>query len=348
VLHLASPDPLHSECSLTAMAKPKLTGPRPDWLKVRIRAGDAFEQVGRMINDLSLHTVCQEARCPNVFECWSEGTATFMILGDICTRHCGFCAVGKGKPGALDPDEPRHVGEAVGRLGVKHAVVTSVNRDELPDGGANHFAETIRWIRKLNPGTRVEVLIPDFCGDEAALDTVLAARPDVLNHNTETVPRLYKRVRPDAKYEQSLQLLSRAHAWKSSSPLLTKSGVMVGLGETIDELLQTFRDLSQTGCDILTVGQYLAPTPKHIPIERYYSPDEFSELKREALNIGFRYVESGPLVRSSYHAGRHADRSESEPYGEDPIFFGASKPSAPSAHGPLVQIVRKNEDRSTT
>jgi lipoyl synthase len=307
---------------LIAMAKPKLTGPRPEWLKVRIRAGEGFERVNQMIGELGLHTVCQEARCPNIFECWSEGTATFMILGDVCTRHCGFCAVSKGKPKALDPDEPRHVGEAVRRLGVKHAVVTSVNRDELPDGGALHFEQTIHWIRRLNPGTRIEVLIPDFCGSEEALNVVLAARPDVLNHNTETVARLYKHVRPDAKYEQSLELLRRAHARKLEQPLLTKSGLMVGLGETVDELVGTFRDVAATGCDILTVGQYLAPTPRHIPIEKYYSPDEFAFLKAEALALGFRYVEAGPLARSSYHAGRHTQgiASAAYDYGNDPVF----------------------------
>jgi lipoic acid synthetase len=296
------------------MAKPKLTGPRPEWLKIRIRANETFQSVNQMISDLSLHTVCQEARCPNIFECWSEGTATFMILGDICTRHCGFCAVGKGKPLALDPDEPRHVGEAVRQLGVKHAVVTSVNRDELPEGGALHFAQTIHWIRLLNPATRVEVLIPDFCGNEEALNIVLRARPDVLNHNTETVPRLYKRVRPDAKYLQSLELLRRAHEQKTEQPLLTKSGLMVGLGETVEELLETFGDIAATGCDILTVGQYLAPTPRHIPIEKYYSPGEFVYLKSEALAMGFRYVEAGPLVRSSYHAGRHTQGAQTQDY----------------------------------
>jgi lipoyl synthase len=310
------------------VAKPKLTGPRPEWLKVRIHAGETFDRVTRMINDLSLHTVCQEARCPNIFECWGEGTATFMILGDVCTRHCGFCAVTKGKPVALDPDEPRHVGEAVNRLGVRHAVVTSVNRDELPDGGALHFAQTIHWIRRLNPGTRVEVLIPDFCGNRGALDMVLAARPDVLNHNTETVPRLYKRVRPDARYEQSMELLRRAHARKSEWPMLTKSGLMVGLGETVEELIETFRDLSGTGCDILTVGQYLAPTPRHIPIEKYYSPEEFARLREEALALGFRYVEAGPLVRSSYHAGRHTDAAAND-YSNDAVF---------STITPLIQL----------
>lgn len=276
-------------------------------MKVRIRADGNFERVSTLISDLSLHTVCQEARCPNIFECWGEGTATFMILGDICTRHCGFCAVGKGRPKPLDPDEPRHVGEAVRRLGVRHAVVTSVNRDELPDGGSAHFAETIRWIRKLNPDCRVEVLIPDFCGNESALNTVLEAGPDVLNHNVETVPRLYKRVRPDARYEQSLELLRRARRSDPELTMLTKSGLMAGLGETVDELISTFRDIRDAGCDILTVGQYLSPTPKHIPIERYYSPDEFGYLKAEALRVGFRFVEAGPLVRSSYHAGRHTE-----------------------------------------
>lgn len=315
------------------MAKPKLNGPRPEWLKVRIRANDTFDGVNRMINDLSLHTVCQEARCPNIFECWSEGTATFMILGDVCTRHCGFCAVGKGKPLALDPDEPRHVGEAVRQLGVRHAVVTSVNRDELPDGGAGHFTQTIHWIRRLNPEVRVEVLIPDFCGNEQALKTVLDARPDVLNHNTETVKRLYRHVRPDAKYEQSLELLRRAHARKAEYPLLTKSGLMAGLGESVDELLEAFRDIAATGCDILTVGQYLAPTPKHIPIEKYYSPDEFAGLKQQALAMGFRYVEAGPLVRSSYHAGRHAEGTHAaNDYSNHSVF------SQPFPTVPLIRL----------
>jgi lipoic acid synthetase len=323
------------------MAKPKLQGPRPEWLKVRIRANQEFDRVNDLIKDLSLHTVCQEARCPNIFECWAEGTATFMILGDICTRHCGFCAVGKGRPGTLDPDEPRHVGEAVKQLGVKHAVVTSVNRDELSDGGADHFAQTIRWIRRLNPGTRVEVLIPDFCGNENALNIVLESRPDVLNHNTETVARLYKKVRPDAKYEQSLELLRRADSRKQEYPLLTKSGVMVGLGEELGELLETFGDIAGTGCDILTVGQYLAPTPRHIPIEKYYSPDEFEYLKSKALGMGFRYVESGPLVRSSYHAGRHTRGAEAAPdYGSDPIF---SRDSDSIERQSLVQLKGRDQ-----
>jgi lipoic acid synthetase len=326
------------------MAKPKLEGPRPDWLKVRIQANDAFERVNELIKDLRLHTVCQEARCPNIFECWSEGTATFMILGDICTRHCGFCAVGKGKPGTLDADEPRHVGEAVRQLGVRHAVITSVNRDELPDGGADHFAQTINWVRQLNPGVRVEVLIPDFCGNEQALNGVLTARPDVLNHNTETVSRLYKRVRPDAKYEQSLELLRRAHARKQDYSLQTKSGLMVGLGEDFSELLETFRDIAETGCDILTVGQYLAPTARHIPIERYYTPDEFAHLKSEALSMGFRYVEAGPLVRSSYHAGRHNRTADTTPvaHGSDSVLAAESQGFEIT---PLVQLQGRDQAR---
>ena len=320
------------------MAQPKLTGPRPAWLKVRIHSGATFDRVNQMITDLSLHTVCQEARCPNIFECWGDGTATFMILGDICTRHCGFCAVTKGKAGPLDPNEPRNVGEAVRRLGVRHAVVTSVNRDDLPDGGSRHFAETINWIRHLNPGCRVEGLIPDFCGNPEALDTVLEARPDVLNHNTETVPRLYKRVRPDAIYEQSMEVLRRASARKAEWPLLTKSGLMVGLGESIDELVATFHDIKETGCEILTVGQYLAPTPRHIPIERYYTPDEFALLKAEAQAAGFRYVEAGPLVRSSYHAGRHT--GESTNYDADPAFDPQNPETSFLPPLPLVQLKR--------
>ncbi len=326
------------------MAKPKLTGPRPEWLKVKISTGDSFQRINEMINDLSLHTVCQEARCPNIFECWNEGTATFMIMGDVCTRHCGFCAVTKGKPLALDREEPRHVGEAVRRMGVRHAVVTSVNRDELADGGAWHFAETISWIRKLNPSTRIEVLIPDFCGNEEALNLVLNARPEVLNHNTETVPRLYKRVRPDANFEQSLEVLARAHKRKSDYPLLTKTGLMVGLGETVDELLETFLEIRKTGCDILTVGQYLAPTPKYIPIEKYYTPDEFTYLREAAMKMGFRYVESGPLVRSSYHAGRHTRGAsgeaefEANDYSQDPLFQTWTSSITTHPTQPLIQL----------
>lgn len=284
---------------------------KPEWLKIRFNAGDEFQQVARMVNDLTLNTVCQEARCPNIYECFSNRTATFMLLGDVCTRHCGFCAVSKGKPRLVDESEPRHVAEAVARLGLRHAVVTAVNRDDLDDGGASQFAATIREIRRLNPDCKVEVLIPDFQGNWEALDVVLDARPDVLNHNTETVKALYKRVRPDARYAQSMELLSRAAARRDPGfPLLTKSGIMCGLGETREELLETVRDLRSVDCDILTLGQYLRPTMRHLPVERFYSPDEFSELRDIALEMGFRYVESGPLVRSSYHAHNHAPTGE--------------------------------------
>jgi lipoic acid synthetase len=273
---------------------------RPEWLKVRFPAGPNYERLRELMRAKDLHTVCEEARCPNIGECWSRGTATFMILGDTCTRACGFCAVSSGKPGALDPGEPARVGLAVQRMGLRHAVITSVNRDDVPDGGASLFAETIRWVRRLSPGTTVEVLIPDFLGVRDALATVLAAQPEILNHNTETVPRLYPSVRFKARYERSLELLQRA---KELDPgALTKSGLMVGLGETKDELLKVFRDLAALGVDILTVGQYLKPTPKHLDVVRFWHPDEFAELKTEALALGFRHVECGPLVRSSYHA----------------------------------------------
>ncbi len=235
----------------------------------------------------------------------------------------------------MDTDEPRHVGEAVRRLAVSHAVVTSVNRDEMPDGGAGHFAQTISWIRKLNPACTIEVLIPDFLGNQDALNTVVDAKPDILNHNTETVPRLYKRVRPDARYDQSMELLRRAHLRKSERLFLTKSGVMAGLGETVDELIETFRDIRATGCDILTVGQYMSPTPKHIPIEKYYSPEEFGTLEREAVAMGFRFVEAGPLVRSSYHAGRHVEKIQHG--GQDEANLEASKPY-PSPSRNLVHL----------
>jgi lipoic acid synthetase len=279
--------------------------PRPPWLKVRHVDNATYAGVLELVEKKHLNTVCQEARCPNIFECWGvEKTATFMLMGDVCTRHCGFCAVTQGVGRPLDPEEPRHVAEAVAALGVAHAVVTSVNRDELPDGGAAHFAATIGGIRRLAPGVTVEVLIPDFLGDEAALNTVLAARPEVLNHNTETVERLYRRVRPDAIYERSLQLLARAARFRDAEmpELRVKSGIMVGLGETLAEVLATLRDLRASGTDAVTIGQYLQPHAKRLPIERYYTPDEFEELKRAGEGLGFSRVESGPLVRSSYHA----------------------------------------------
>ncbi|HEY3348699.1 MAG TPA: lipoyl synthase [Thermoanaerobaculia bacterium] len=283
--------------------------PRPEWLKVRVPASGSESEIARLVEDKSLNTVCQEARCPNLAECWGvERTATFMLMGDVCTRHCGFCAVTQGIGRPLDPEEPRHVAEAVRTLGVAHAVVTSVNRDELPDGGAAHFAATIRAIRALTPGVTVEVLIPDFLGSGAALDVVLDEAPEVLNHNTETVERLYRRVRPDAIYARSLELLTRAakrrDEEKRKTSLKVKSGVMVGLGETREELRATLRDLRSSGVDVVTVGQYLQPHARRLPIERYYTPQEFEEIRREGEEMGFSRVESGPLVRSSYHARR--------------------------------------------
>ncbi len=281
--------------------------PRPEWLKVRLYDNETSRGIAELVADKRLNTVCQEARCPNLFECWGvDKTATFMLMGDVCTRHCGFCAVAQGAGKPLDPEEPRHVAEAVKTLGVQHAVVTSVNRDELPDGGASHFAATIREIRALTPSVTIEVLIPDFLGSEAALDTVLAERPEVLNHNTETVERLYRRVRPDAIYARSLELLRRAGTRKNEEKvsMKVKSGVMVGLGETREELRATLRDLRECSVDVVTVGQYLQPHARRLPIERYYTPQEFEEIREEGEEMGFALVESGPLVRSSYHARR--------------------------------------------
>lgn len=278
---------------------------KPEWLKARAPMGENFHELKVLARSLGLHTVCESARCPNIGECWNHRTATFMLLGDVCTRRCGFCAVPKGRPGPIDQDEPRRVADAVATLGLRHAVVTSVNRDDDNLGGARIFAETIRQIRRRAPGCRVEVLIPDFQGDEESLRAVLDARPDVLNHNTETVPRLYRTVRSGARYQRSLDLLARA---KQLAPaMVTKSGLMAGLGESMDELLAVFRDLAARGVDILTVGQYLRPTLDHLPVARYYTPDEFRSLKEEAMAMGFRHVESGPLVRSSYHAHEHTD-----------------------------------------
>jgi len=277
-------------------------GRKPPWLKVRFPGGEDYVRLKKLMRRGGLHTVCEEAHCPNIGECWDAGTATFMILGDTCTRACGFCAIKTGRPGALDNLEPMRVANAVHEMGIAHAVVTSVNRDDQPDGGAGIFAETIRWIRRLSPETSVEVLIPDFLGDEDALATVCAAQPEILNHNTESVPRLYPRVRPKARYERSLGLLRRA---KELDPgTVTKSGVMVGLGETRYELRQVFADLAGCGVEVLTVGQYLRPSAKHLPIDRYYAPSEFDDLREDALALGFSHVESGPLVRSSYHAER--------------------------------------------
>jgi len=285
--------------------EPQIRQPKPSWLRAKAPGGENFHNLKRLARGLGLHTVCESAQCPNIGECWHHGTATFMLLGDVCTRRCGFCAVPKGRPEAIDWQEPTRVAEAVATLGLKHAVITSVNRDDDNLGGARIFAETIRQIRELIPECRVEVLIPDFQGMNEALQIVLDARPDVLNHNTETVPRLYRVVRSGARYERTLRLLENAK--KFSPGMVTKSGVMVGLGETITELVDVFRDLGSRGVDILTVGQYLRPSRDHLPIARFYTPDEFRSLKDAALQHGFRHVESGPLVRSSYHAHEHAD-----------------------------------------
>ncbi len=290
--------PMH-EVHAASEAEPKRR--RPEWLKVRVPGGEQYTTIKSLIGQQRLHTVCEEARCPNMGECWSAGTATFMILGDTCTRSCGFCAVKTGRPGTLDWDEPRRVADAVKQMGLRHAVITSVNRDERKDGGAPIFAESIRLIREAVPGCKIEVLIPDFKGSEEALNIVLDAKPDVLNHNVETVPRIYRIVRPQAKYKQSLELLHRA----KMRGFLTKSGMMVGIGEEPDEVLQVMRDLCHVECDILTIGQYLQPTKNHLPIERFVHPDEFTMYREEGKKMGFKHVESGPLVRSSYHAEKH-------------------------------------------
>src|SRR5438128_5377593 len=274
-------------------------GVRPEWLKIRVPGGLDQLPVSQLMNVLALNTVSQEARCPNIFECWNAGTATFMVLGEICTRRCTFCAVGKGKPLIADGDEPRRVAEAVERMGVKHAVITMVNRDDMPDGGAEHIAQTVRAVRERT-GAAVEVLISDLEGNRDALRVVIASQPEVLAHNIETVPRLYAQVRPVAKYDRSLQVL----CWAREDGMLTKSSLMLGLGETEDEILAVARDLREAGVSIFTMGQYLAPTERHHPVRRYYTPEEFAELGKQALQLGFQHVESAPLVRSSYMAHR--------------------------------------------
>jgi lipoic acid synthetase len=285
---------------------PPSVHPRPDWLRVKFFGGERYQDLKRIMRTLDLHTVCESARCPNMGECWEHGTATFMILGDICTRACGFCAVPSGKPaGPPDEEEPFRVAEAVARMGLRYAVVTSVNRDDQPDGGSKIFARTIQEIRNRVPGCKVEVLIPDFRGNWGALNAVLAVKPDVLNHNTETVPRLYRQVRKGAAYERSLELLRRAKEMHPDVP--TKTGLMLGLGEEPEEVLETMRDLAAQGTDILTLGQYLQPTREHLPVIRFVHPDEFAEYKRRGEEMGFKHVEAGPLVRSSYHAFDQAE-----------------------------------------
>jgi lipoic acid synthetase len=281
---------------------------RPEWLKVRIGAGENFSDLKQLMRGLDLHTVCEEAHCPNIGECWGHRTATFMILGRVCTRACAYCAVETGLPEGLDRFEPQRVALAVKKMGLRHAVITSVQRDDLPDGGAEVFAATVRRVRALNPGCTVELLIPDFKGSEAALATVLEELPDILNHNIETVPRLFKRARPGGRYARSIEVLARSKRIAPSVP--TKSGLMVGLGETIEEVRETLRDLRSVGVEIVTIGQYLQPSKQHLPIDRYVHPDEFAALKDYALSLGFAHCESGPLVRSSYHAHEQAARAE--------------------------------------
>ena len=284
-------------------------GVRPEWLKIRV-PGDLDQlPVSKLMNDLALNTVCQEARCPNIFECWNAGTATFMILGEICTRRCTFCAVGKGKPLAADRDEPRRVAEAVKKMGVKHAVITMVNRDDMPDGGAEQMAETVVAVRK-ETGANVEVLVSDFEGDREAVRSVIASRPEVFAHNIETVPRLYLQVRPMAKYQRSLDILRWASEERFDG-MFTKSSIMLGLGETEDEIMEVAKDLRNAGVDIFTMGQYLAPTGNHHPVRKYYTPEEFTLLGNRARALGFHHVESAPLVRSSYMAHRAVDTVQS-------------------------------------
>lgn len=278
----------------------------PSWIRVRLSQGPNYTEVKGLLAGLSLHTVCQEARCPNMGECFESRTATLLILGPVCTRHCRFCAVEGGRPMPPDAQEPRHVAEAVRTLGLRHAVITSVTRDDLPDGGASQFARVITAIREESPGCSVEVLVPDFQGSASALDAVLEAGPDILNHNLETVPRLHPLVRPQAGYDRSLELLDRA---KEHGGCLTKSGLMVGVGESRDELLEVMADLREAGCELLTIGQYLRPSPQHLPIVRYYEPEEFDGLAAEGRALGFRHVEAGPLVRSSYHARQQLETS---------------------------------------
>ncbi|MDF9843070.1 MULTISPECIES: lipoyl synthase [unclassified Paenibacillus] len=288
---------------------------KPDWLKISLNTGDGYKEINTMMRGRKLHTVCEEAKCPNIYECWSQRTATFMILGNICTRACRFCAVTSGLPTELDLEEPRHVAQSVKEMGLKHVVITSVARDDLNDHGASMFAATITAVRESNPLTDIEVLIPDLGGEANRLALVLAAKPDVLNHNLETVSRLSDKVRAKAKYQRSLSVLRLAKELRPEQT--TKSGMMVGLGETKEEIIEAMKDLRAAGCDILTIGQYLQPTFKHIGVDRYYEPSEFAELKREGLALGFAHVEAGPLVRSSYHAREQTESAKSAAAGTE-------------------------------
>jgi lipoic acid synthetase len=304
---MAQPLPL---VQITPRPGPALVQPaerKPSWLKVKAPGGRTYNDVRRLLKELRLNTVCEEAHCPNVGECWDHRAATFMIMGEVCTRNCAYCAVAHGTPQALDAEEPRNLAKAAAAMGMRHIVVTSVDRDDLADCGAGHFAAVVSETRTISPGTSIELLIPDFKGIEANLRIVVEAKPDILNHNLETVSRLYRIARPGGRYDRALELLRRAKAMDGT--LLTKSGLMVGLGEQWDELLTAIRDLRGAGTDILTLGQYLRPSASHLPVARFYTPDEFGQLKDFAGSLGFRHVESGPLVRSSYHAWEQAERA---------------------------------------
>jgi len=304
---MAQPLPLVQISPRQAPALVQPTERKPGWLKVRAPGGATYNEVRRLLKDLRLNTVCEEAHCPNVGECWDHRAATFMIMGEVCTRNCAYCAVAHGTPRPLDAEEPANLAKAAAAMGMRHIVVTSVDRDDLPDCGASHFAAVVAQTRALSPGTSIELLIPDFKGIEANLRIVVEAKPDILNHNLETVSRLYRIARPGGRYDRALELLRRTRAMDPT--LLTKSGLMVGLGEQWDELLSAIRDLRSVGTDILTLGQYLRPSPTHLPVARFYTPDEFGHLKEFAEALGFRHVESGPLVRSSYHAWQQAERA---------------------------------------
>ena len=306
-------------------------GPKPSWLKVRAPGGPNYMRLRSLMREWNLHSVCEEAHCPNIGECWEEATATFMILGDVCTRNCGYCAVAHGRPVWEDREEPERIGRAVRDLGLEYVVITSVNRDDLADGGAGHWAATIRAVRQHAPGCRVEVLIPDFQGDPVALDLVIEARPDVLNHNTETVPRLYKVARHGGRYARVLGLFRHARA--VAPALTTKSGLILGLGESRDELIETMHDLRSVDVAILTLGQYLRPSREHLPVARYYHPDEFAELAEIGRTLGFAHVESGPLVRSSYHAKKQDQLARHD--GATPHLFRSHPRSDPASPSPL-------------
>ncbi len=324
--------------SLPLLDSPRpAAAPKPAWLKVRAPGGPNYIRLKGLMRQWNLHSVCEEAHCPNIGECWEDSTATFMILGDICTRNCGYCAVAHGKPTWEDREEPERVGHAVRELGLEHVVITSVNRDDLADGGARVFAATVRAIRREAPACRVELLTPDFQGQAEALQTVIDAGPDILNHNTETVPRLYKLARHGGRYERTLELFRRAR--RAAPSLLTKSGIILGLGEEREELLQTMRDLRAADVNILTLGQYLRPSAQHLPVARYYAPDEFAELGETGRVLGFDHVESGPLVRSSYHAKRHVpgSRAVSSPINVVGGSGGGAAPLPPSSDVECVE-----------